>query len=451
MSIRTLKLITIFAPAIIVYVLEVLRHTFFIERDPMTIGNIIMALIFLVGSFFLVQFIFGIIEKAQKESTRRNQELATLNSVAVAVNESLNLDVVLYRALDKLQQTTGAEAGEIFLKDENTREMVRRVHSGLLPEGFYEKASFQKGEGFVGSVTESGESIISNDVSDERWLFIKKMKDSGFDCVVGVPLNSKYEVIGVIVLATKTPKRFTIEDRQLLDSIGNQITVAIDNARLHQKVQQMATMEERERIARELHDGIVQILGYVNAKTQAARQVLAAGSTAQAESYLKEVEDVARDAYSDVRETILGLRNTGLLEKGMLPTLKEYVMRFSHLSNIKTELEVSGGAISSLPANAELQIIRIVQESLTNVRKHSRANRAWVRISSRDGLANVVIEDDGQGFDPTRLRRENEPRFGLQAMKERAESIKGNLDVTSVPGSGTKVTLTVPLARSEMT
>ena len=412
----------------------------------MTIGNLIIFFSVLVCSFFLARFIFGIIERMQRESLHRNQELATLNSVALVVNESLNLDVVLYRALDKLLETTGAEAGEIFLTDEHTQKMVQRVHSGILLEGFYEQTRFRTAEGFIGAVAEAGKPIVVDNISQDRRLLRNEVKERGLDVMVGVPLKSKNTVIGVIILATLSRKRFTPEDTQLLLSIGNQIAVAIENARLHEKVQGMAALEERERIAREIHDGFAQVLSYVNTKTQAARQVLASGQQAQAEAYLKELEDIARDAYADVREAILGLRSTDVLQKGIIPTLKEYVLRFSQLSNVKTELEVSDGAVQSLPATTELQIIRIIQESLTNVRKHARASHAWVRISSKDGHTEIVIEDDGQGFDPSRVKRENWPRFGLQTMRERTESVRGSLDIISAPGRGTKVILTVPLA-----
>jgi signal transduction histidine kinase len=451
MNLKILKLITIFAPPIVIAVIEVARHRIFVEKDPMTIGNIVVSLIVLVGAFFFSQFIFGIIERTQRENLRRNQELATLNSVALAVNESLNLDTVLYRAMDKLLQTTGAEVGEIFLQDEQTLEMVQKMHSGLLPEGLYEKRQFKIGEGFVGEVAEAGGTIVAEEVSQERWLLRSKVKEIGLDSMVGVPLRSKNTVSGVIVLAALGYKRFTPEDVQLLVSMGNQIYIAIENARLHEKVQRIATLEERERIAREMHDGLAQVLSYVNIKTQAARQLLVTGQQAQAETSLKEMEEIARDTYADVREAILGLRSTDLLQKGIISTLKEYILRFSQLSNVKTELEINGGVDQSLPTNAELQVIRIIQESLTNVRKHARASHAWVRISAQDGLARIIIEDDGQGFEPTHVKREEWPQFGLQTMKERAESIKGTLDVVSAPGKGTRVTLTVPVSQVAVT
>ncbi len=447
MNLKTLKIVTIVAPAFFIGLFEVVRHLVFVEHQPMIIGNLVVFIVVLAGAFLFSRFIFGIIGRMQRESLRRNQELAALNSVALAVSESLNLDVILYRALDKVLQVTATDAGEIFLQDEPTQEMVQRVHSGLFPEAFQEKTRFRIGEGFVGVVAEAGEPIVVADISQDHRLLRDRVRESGFRSLVSVPLKSKNIVIGVINLTTLSRRLFTPEDIQLLTNIGNQIVVAIENARLHEKVQGMAALEERERIAREMHDSLAQVLSYVNTKTQAARHLLTTGQQAQAESHLKELEDIAQDAYTDVREAILGLRSTDSLQKGMVSTLKEYLFRFSQLSNIKTELQVSDGVPASLPTTAELQVIRIIQESLTNVRKHAKASHAWVRISTKDEQAEIVIEDDGQGFNVSRIRRGDWPRFGLQTMRERAESVRGTLDIRSTSGKGTKVTLMVPLTQ----
>ncbi|MCK5553422.1 MAG: sensor histidine kinase, partial [Deltaproteobacteria bacterium] len=188
----------------------------------------------------------------------------------------------------------------------------------------------------------------------------------------------------------------------------------------------------------------------VNTKTQAARQLLSTGHEAQAEAHLKELEDVAQDTYADVREAILGLRSTDTHQRGMVSTLKDYIFRFSQMSNIRAELQI-GGRFTPLSTTTEFQVIRIIQEALTNVRKHAQASHAWVRISTEGDQVEVVIEDDGQGFDVSHIRRGDWPRFGLQTMRERAESVRGSLDIKSAHGQGTKVTLRVPKAQGEGT
>ena len=212
-------------------------------------------------------------------------------------------------------------------------------------------------------------------------------------------------------------------------------------------VESPATMEESERIAREMNDGLAQVLTYVNAKSQAARQFLSSGQETNAKKQLIELEGIAKDMYADVREAILDLRTTTSKHRDMVSTLQEYVLRFSEMSGTKTELTISNGNIPTLSPNAEVQVIRIIQEALTNVRKHARANHAQVRISTEDRKCNIVIEDNGLGFDVSDIRRDVWPQFGLQTMKERAESIKGTLNISSSIGNGTKVILSLPMAQ----
>ncbi len=157
-----------------------------------------------------------------------------------------------------------------------------------------------------------------------------------------------------------------------------------------------------------------------------------------------ELEEIAKDMYADVREAIMDLRTTTLPHRDIASTLEEYVSRFSQMSGTKTDLTISNGNIPNLSPNAELQVIRIIQEALTNVRKHARASQAHVRISTEDGECNIVIEDNGLGFDVSDIRRGSRPQFGLQTMKERAESVEGTLDISSSPGSGTRVILSLP-------
>jgi signal transduction histidine kinase len=449
MSLRILKIVTILAPAVFIGLFELSRHTMFIESQPMTIGNLMVFGAVVVGAYFFSRFIFGIIERTQREIRRRNQELAALNSTALAVSESLNLDIVLYRALDKVLQVTASEAGEMFLLDEQTQEMVRQVHAGLSPEAFKEKTRFRIGEGFAGEVARSGEPIVVADLSQDSRALRGMVKKSGFRSLVIVPLKSKNVIIGAISIVSLSAGRFTPEDTSLLTSMGNQIAIAIENARLHEKVQGMAALEERERIAREMHDSLAQVLSYVNAKSQAARQFVASGQKKQAEVQLKELESTAQEVYADVREAILGLRTTTSTKRDMAYTLKEYISRFSQMSGIRTEFEVGNGKSPALPVATELQVIRIIQEALTNARKHARAKHAWVRISADDDQVESVIEDDGRGFNTSRIKRGGWPRFGLQTMKERAESVKGTLDIASTIGKGTKVTLRVPLRISK--
>lgn len=441
MGTKTLRIITIVAPAAFIGLIEVLRHEVIIEPAPMIVGNVLIVVVVTVGAFFFSKLIFGIIGKAQSETLRRNQELAALNSVALAVSESLDLDVVLYRALAEVLKTTHADAGEIFLLDEKTQEMVRRVHAGEDGDDSSSATEETVGENLAREVARSEESLTVDDTADHPVVIDGVEVPRSYRSHASVPLKTKNAIIGVVNIFGREPRRFTSEDTLLLTNIGNQIALAIENARLHDRVQSMATMEERERIAREMHDGLAQVLSFVSVKSQAARQFVSSGNEESAKEQLVELEDIAREMYADVREAIMDLRTTTSQHRDLGSTLQEYVLRFSEMSGIKTELVVDDGGIPNLSQNSEVQVIRIIQEALTNVRKHAQASHAQVRISCEDGKCSVTIEDDGLGFDVSNIKRGSWPRFGLQTMKERAESIKGTLDISSSPGDGTRVIL----------
>jgi len=214
-------------------------------------------------------------------------------------------------------------------------------------------------------------------------------------------------------------------------------------AQLLQQQRALAVLEERERLARELHDSLGQVMGYVNAQAQAVRELLSSGQMAVADAHLARL---AQDAHTDIRESIFSLRVVVAPERGFLPALEQYLRRFEQNYGIHTELilpdELAEGAFE--PA-VEVQLLRIIQEALTNVRKHADVRSVRVIFAVHADQAQVVVEDDGRGFDPARLPTDDERKFGLRFMRERAEEVAGSLQVRSTPGQGTKVIVQVPL------
>jgi two-component system nitrate/nitrite sensor histidine kinase NarX len=132
---------------------------------------------------------------------------------------------------------------------------------------------------------------------------------------------------------------------------------------------------------------------------------------------------------------------------GLVPALTEFLHDFSAQSGIRADLEVDEGAAIHLPPASEVQVIRIVQEALTNVRKHAQAGRAWVRLQRQDDVVRVIIEDDGRGWEPKAVLAADPTHVGLEIMRERAENLRGTLEIATTPGRGTCVTATVPLER----
>lgn len=213
------------------------------------------------------------------------------------------------------------------------------------------------------------------------------------------------------------------------------------------ELRQEAVLEERDRIARELHDGLAQVLGYVNTKAMAVRLMLHRGQVAAAERNLRQLEEAARGLFTDVREAILGLRATAHAGAGLTASLRDFTEQFSRLSSLPVEL-VAEAQVEALilPADTELQLLRIVQEALANVRKHASARRAAVLLSKEDGVLDLTVCDDGVGFEPQRPRGDGRPHFGLTTMRERAEAIGAAFSVLSQCGEGTIVHVCVRLS-----
>jgi signal transduction histidine kinase len=260
-----------------------------------------------------------------------------------------------------------------------------------------------------------------------------------------VPVLHGDRVVGCLCIATQTGREFSAREHDLLVDMANQAGIAIDRARREERVGERAVVTERERLAREMHDTLAQLLGFVSFKTQAAREFLAQGRTDHAIGQLDQLMTISQELYADTRELILGLNSKSGPDRELVPALDDYIRRFSQLSGITTTFEPDGIEGARLAPLTEVQLIRVVQEALSNVRKHAQAGHAQVRFERADEFARVTVEDDGQGFDLAQVARGQWPRFGMQSMRERVESVGGTMSVRSVQGQGTKVTVQIPI------
>jgi signal transduction histidine kinase len=224
------------------------------------------------------------------------------------------------------------------------------------------------------------------------------------------------------------------------NTMANQLEEQERETKLRTELKRLAIQEERERISRELHDGMAQILGYVNTKVTAVRLMLKNKQQEAAEGHLFQLEEAARELFVDIREAILGLRMNSQDGVGIADALREYSQKFSRLTNIPVDLKLNSGAEGlAFDAETEMQLLRIVQEALTNVRKHAFAEEAWIALQAEGQYVTLTIGDDGRGFDPSRDYIEERIQLGLQSMRERAESIGAQFSVDSEPGAGTRV------------
>jgi signal transduction histidine kinase len=209
---------------------------------------------------------------------------------------------------------------------------------------------------------------------------------------------------------------------------------------------QTAVTTERERIGREMHDGLAQALAYVGMRSSLAQELLDRRDLRGAEDVLGSIGAAAQDAYRDVRASILELRNADVGLGGLWHCVTEYCQKFSLETGIAVRLELEGSEHGHWSPLVELQLIRIVQEALANVRRHSGAEHACVRLERRGDACVLSISDDGRGFSLAGQTRRPGAHFGLQTMRERAEGLGGELRIETTPGRGTVVSATVPHA-----
>ncbi len=265
----------------------------------------------------------------------------------------------------------------------------------------------------------------------------------GIEADIEVPIRSPEGALGDIWLGRTAEDPFTERDRSYLATLCGLASIAITSARMLEAERQGAIVAERERIAREMHDSLAQVLGVTHLRLRALGSKIEVVAAPALQAELAELADLAEEAYRDVREAILGLRESSRADRGLVEGLRAFLEKYGQQSGVRATLETSLDGEPALSPRTEVQVIRVIQEALTNVRKHSGAKAAVVHIDTPDDRVEVVVADDGRGFDltGTLLGRDG---FGLHTMRERMELIGGTLTIETSPGRGTRVVASVP-------
>ena len=262
--------------------------------------------------------------------------------------------------------------------------------------------------------------------------------NTGADAWAARPLRGPDGILGELCVV-RTGAAFTAQERNLLGALADMASVAVRTARLHEAEEQWTIHAERDRIARELHDSLAQVLGVIHLQLRSLEARAKDEASLGIADELSALAETADEAYSDVREAILGLRETVREDDGLEGSLREYLRKYSRQTGIAATLTCEGDTRRALSPRAEVQLLRVVQEALTNTRKHSRAKRVSVRIDCLGQGVTLTIEDDGVGFDPATVVSSLEGGFGMKSMRERVEQIGGSIDVHTAPNEGTAI------------
>lgn len=263
---------------------------------------------------------------------------------------------------------------------------------------------------------------------------------------LAVPLVTHGKVLAIAITGTFGRYRsFTQEQIQMAENIASTAALVIENTQMYEKARYTAMLEERERLAREIHDNLAQALSIVKLQTSHIDTLLKNDDKEQAQYFLGEMKSIVVEAHQDARDAIFSLRSSSTATQGLLERLQSYLDRYHEHYGLNTHLLPPDDLSISLPAETIVQLTRILQEALANVRKHAAAKNVWVRLQQKENALHINIQDDGQGFDPRKLDAGEGDHVGLQVMRERAEGLGGSLQIETIPGDGTTVTIFVPL------
>jgi len=417
------------------------------QRAGPTAGSGRIRLVLLSALALLLVYLVLVIRsvaRAGRELELRDRELMALHAAALDVHRNLSLEVVLQRVVDHARELVGARYGALSVIGEDNR--IRAfLTSGISPAERLAIGSPPTGRGLLGVVLHEGRHLRLADIGADPRRAGFPPNHPPMRSLLAVPIPSQGAFQGNLYLTEKTGgAEFSGADEQILARFAVAASNAIDNAGLHEKLRSLAVAEERVRIAHELHDGMAQVLAYVNAKAQAVGEFLRSGRAAEAEKQLEQLAAAAREVYADTREGILGLRAV-VGDQPLGRALADYLERWQEQSGVEVRSRGLDGGRVELGPVAELQLMRIVQESLANVRKHAGASHVEVTLEQNGDVISATVADDGRGFDPDNMTRHGLPRFGLATMRERAESVGGSLRVESTPGGGTRMRVELPV------
>lgn len=391
--------------------------------------------------------------QAEKErlasSERRRQVAEGLRETMSVVNSSQSLDMVLDTTLDQIYRLLDADSAVIFRLEEKLVEeeaIVARLTTKNPPDGFREVDEVSLSFSDLNQKILDRKPLVLDDISAENvenhyssssMRRLGRVVQENFGSSISVPLIVGSELYGVIILYYERRRKFPEEDLSLATTFADQASLAIENARLNKKVEEAAIAEERNRMARELHDSVTQSLYSVTLFAEAAKRLADQGDLGQVSSHLENVERTSQQALKEMRLLIYQMRGAKKRNCCFEDRIKGRLETVERRSGVESSIEVKGNP--ELTEGEVEQLYLITQEALNNAQKHAQATRVKVSLDALKNGIGLKVEDNGHGFDPEEARKSG--GMGLENMRERAEKIGATLSVESELGKGTAVSL----------
>jgi len=368
--------------------------------------------------------------------------LEALDEASRAIAGELALERVLQLIVDRVRDLVDARYAALGIVDE-TGAIERFITSGISAAERARIGAPPRGRGLLGVIIREGRSLRIADIRSDPRSAGFPPRHPPMTSFLGVPITLKGRPIGNFYLTDKVGAReFSEADQRLVEMFALHAAIAIENARLHDRVRRLAIMDERERIGKDLHDGIIQSLYAVGLSLEDVPELMA-DDPAEAAARVDRAIEALNSTIRDIRNFIFGLRPELLEEADLAASISSLADEFRLNTLIDVELDLEA-APPDIRAEARLQLLQIAREALSNIARHAKASRASVGISVEGPVVRLVVADNGRGFDPNLPR--DAGHQGLRNMADRAAELGGELVIESAPGAGTRIIVRLPLA-----
>jgi two-component system nitrate/nitrite sensor histidine kinase NarX len=387
-----------------------------------------------------LQSMYRNLEAKVAEKTSQLQEkgerLQALYDVSTLITDATTLEALASGFTQRIARVAHADAVALRWSDEGNQRYLLLASQGLPPSMIEHEQCLKAGDCHCGApLAAPGVRVIPVHALPQGNLGHCARAD--FGTVVSLPIRLHERTMGELDLFYNAEVAPSQAERSLLEALVAHLSAAMENLRLDSLAKEAAVSQERVLLARELHDSIAQSLAFLKIQVQLMRDALASGNAQRVQSVLAEIDTGVRESYGDVRELLLHFR-TRANGEDIEPALQTTLRKFEHHSGIKASLRMHGQGLPLTP-DLQIQVLHILQEALSNVRKHARASQVWLDVQQQPHWR-FEVRDDGVGFDAEDPGR-SETHVGLRIMAERAERIGAALDVISTPGQGSSVVL----------
>jgi len=427
---------------------------------PITAADIAAELALVAaGSAIFWHVIARTLERRDAEVRRRTQHLEALHEASMALATEHELRAILQKVVDLSRELSRARYGALGILDHDGLQIEQFITSGIPPEVQARIGAPPKGEGILGQSLFHSRALRVPHINRDARTAGYPPNHPHMESFLGVPIMSKGRVFGNLYVADKLPEssdaiatpstppaEFSQEDQEILEMFAAQVAIAIENAQLYRQNRQLAVLHERERIGMDLHDGVIQSIYAIGLMLDDTQHRLDADPALARERIANAINSL-NSVIRDIRTYIHDLHSHQVRTRDLAQGIEELVRDLETYSMLSVFVEIDPATAAAVTPQQSSELLHILQEALINVRKHAHASTVRIGLRHTDSRLELTIEDDGIGFhrDPA----VSHSGHGLRNMAERAQNLDGALEVDSVPGRGTRITISAPLPASD--